>query len=235
MAVPTYTTGGTGEQAGGPFTTCDASAFVATAGRVILVACQADTTDTTSVTDTAGNTYNKLGSTYTGGGTNQTWWLAVTGLGNATNVVRQHTDTGSGADFHRVIAMEFSGASGGHDTGYAPAGNQDSSSPFTTTAANTAGNDEIIVGQFSDRTSGGAMSSSSPSVFRLENAAQDFGTATNDAATSGSWAVSVVNASTTDTHSCFAVALKSAAAATGKASLTAGLTSSILAEGRLVR
>lgn len=207
MTVPSYITGAVGDASNANNTGATA-AFSHTAGNPILVACQADDVDVTGVTDTAGNAYAKLGSTYTGGGTNQSWWFSPGTTGHATNVV---TQAHSGGAWPRIVATEWS-AGATHDATYAPAGNQDNSSPFTSTAATTAQNDSVIVGQFSNRDSGGAMSSSAPSVFRLETASQDFGVASNDAATAGSWSVAVVSASTTENHSCFAVALKAAAA-----------------------
>lgn len=222
MAVPAYVTGGTGEGSNAQ-NGMATSAFVATAGRAILACCQADTVDITAVNDTAGNTYVKLGSTYTGGGTNQSFWLSLTGLASATNVV---TQSHAGGAWPRIVAIEISGAatSSAHDTAYAPAGNLDSTSPFTTTAANTAANDELVVAQFSDRVGSGAFSSSAPSVFRLACASSDFGVATNDAAVAGSASCSVISTSTTDQHACFAVAIKSPPAGGVSAPLMGGMS-----------
>src|SRR5690349_13830522 len=188
MSAPTPGNSAHGS-AGGNNDSCATGTFNVTTGRSVLVACIVDTIDVTSVTDSQSNTYTKIGSTYNGdGAAQQSFWLAQNVTGNASLTVTQNHVGGA---YPRIIALEVTTGltSGAYVSAYAPAGNQDSSSPFTTSAAATALSDLLIVGQFSNRVDAGTFSSSSPSVLQNADADNDFAVATNVAAAAGSWSV----------------------------------------------
>lgn len=136
------------------------------------------------------------------------WYLADVPTTKSTT----YTATLSGtATYRRIVALQFSGIDNATfiDSSYTPAGNSDSSSPYTTTADSTSGNDEFVVGCYYNYSSG-TYSSSSPSVYRADAGSGDFATATNDAPSIGSYSVSVA-CSVNQAHGCFARAFKQAA------------------------
>lgn len=196
-------------------------AINASAGNVILVAVATVSSSgyktTTSIADTAGNTYTSLGS-YQVLSTHYhrlEIWAAYNITGNASNVI---TLTNSATGYLiRAIAVQYSGlaTSSTQDADYAPAGNTDTGSPYASTAANTAENDEMIFGAFlSVVTSAPTYSASSPSSLREQAGAigSALGVADNHAATAGSNNVAVASGTTTSVY-CLARAFKQAAAA----------------------
>lgn len=225
MAIA-YTTGAVGSSDSSGSTIATAS-FTATAGRNLVVGIVTLNSGSvyrtvSSIADTAGNDakYFRCGTAQQinlGDGYYMVMdiWHAMNITGHASNVVTA-TLSGAADTARRIIVLEFSGmhSTNAHDTGYAPSANLDSTSPHTTTAANTAEDNEIVVGFFQDVAGEvGAYSSSSPSVLR-QSVSTDFAAATNDAATAGSFNVSVA-ATNTEDHYCYAKAFKQAAAPSG--------------------
>ena len=188
MAIA-YVNGNTGTSDGSSGTIA-ATAINATSGNAIVV-CVVNYTAgryVTGVADTASNSYNRLGSTYTAGDLTIEFWLAMNITGHATNVV---TATFSGnASYRRIHVLQFSGVAltNAHDTDFAPAGNTDSDLTKTTTTDSTAVDGEMIVGIFFDD-GGTTFSNSSPSVSRLSTA--DSASATNLIASAGNGDVSI--------------------------------------------
>jgi len=182
-------------------------AFSATDGNAIIVAVVNGSNAyrvTTSITDTAGNTYTLLAnyqvfSTYY---YRLELWAAYNITGHSSNVVTlTNPTTGYGI---RAIATEISGlaTTNTQDTGYTPAGNTDGTSPYTTTPANTAENDELVFGAHAGL--GGAahvFSASSPSVLfeKIEPATgMCLATTGNHIASAGSGSVSVASTVTSN-------------------------------------
>ena len=194
-------------------TTIAAAAINASAGNAIVV-CISNYSSTprtvSSIADTAGNSYARMGDVYNSGSFTVELWIAQNITGHATNVV---TVTYSGAaGYRRAMVLQLSGValSNAHDATFAPAGNIDSTSVYTTTAANTAVDGEMIIGVYLDESGGLTYSSSSPSVHRLS--VSDGSAATNLIATAGSGSVSVTG-NGNSAHWCYSKAIKPAAAA----------------------
>lgn len=165
-----------------------------------------------SMTDTAGNTYTYRGRVQNSpeSGVTIEIWDCVATAGHASNLI---TANFSSTQYTRIVAVQSRGMDASQfDSGYTPAGNTDSSSPHATPAANTAGNDEVVMGFFWSANYP-TFSNSNPSVNRvvLES---DFVFATNEAAAQGSWNVGVAANPTTYPTGCFARAFKVAAAGT---------------------
>lgn len=165
------------------------------------------------VTDTAGNTYAKCGSDMAGDSSDLVaFYIAHNITGHASNVVTAAWSANAG--YRRVIQLQYSGMhlTAAHDTGYAPAVATDSTSPLTTTSANTAENNELVIGCFVDQSDiNSTFSSSSPSVYRTI-AGGDCGIADNAIASAGAASVSLAS-NQSHTYYCYAKAFKQVAAA----------------------
>jgi hypothetical protein len=221
MAVPAYVNGVTRfDNSYGP-TYSDLPSFSCTTGNTIVVMAlvyQSPSRTITGVSDTAGNSYSSIGTYTPGDGANIAMFAAYGITGNASNVIRVSFSGNFQVAFTAAVQLEGELSL---DSGYTPAGNDDSTSPYTTTEGTTGGNDRIVVGAFFDAIdSVPSYSSSSPSVLRLTGGSNYFAIATNDAASSGSWSVSVA-AGQSETHRCIArafyVASAPSAAITGTA------------------
>lgn len=196
-----YVNGQFGEL-GGSGSSVSTAAFNVAAGNMIVVGVfLADATGTiptvTGVSDNASppNTYSVCGSRYLFNSDNYEMYFFVAHNTTARTGCIVTATFSSAVDTGAVIcAIQLSGMalSSGHDTGYAPAGNNDTTQPYATTAGSTTGDNEVIVGFWIDAAgSGRTYSSSSPSVFRIQSTSGSFCMATNDAPTSGSYNVAV--------------------------------------------
>ena len=130
--------------------------FSVTTGNAILVGLLilsgTDYTSPSSLSDTAGNTYSQIATyDYLYSGTYRCRlhiYAAYNITGNASNAITiNYSSTGRAI---RCIAAQISGlaTSSTQDTGYAPAGNVDTSSTYDSTSANTADADELVFGVF---------------------------------------------------------------------------------------
>ena len=191
--------------------------FSATTGNAIIVAvytirvlAAGGYISPSSLSDTAGNTYNLLGShdieisTYR---IRLHIYAAYNITGHASNVIAINGISSVGV---RAIACEFSGlaTSSTQDTGYEPSGNVDATSPYTTTADTTAEDNELVFAAFADTSATITFSSSSPSVFRQQVSVLAVATLNQDSA--GSCSVSVAGSANQNTQ-CLARAFKQAA------------------------
>lgn len=202
--------------------TTDLEAIAATAGNAILVAVGTVSSTgyrpTTSIADTAGNTYTLLASYQVF----ETYyhrveiWAAYNISGNASNVVTL-TNNATTA-LVRAIAVQYSGlaTSSTQDADYAPAGNTDGASAYASTAAAIANNDELIFGAFLSLVTGiPTFTASSPSNLREQagTVGSTLGVADNYGQTaSSSYNVAVASSTTINVY-CLARAFKQAAAA----------------------
>jgi len=205
------------------YSTATTTAFNTSAGNLIVVGIWPNcAVSVTSVDDTASPS-----NTYYSAGTDATYGLAIWYAYNTTaktgNVVTAHL-SGS-CNYREIIALQYSGAdttSAVFDSAYTPSANTDGTSPFTTTAANTAVDSEIVIGLFADIVAGETYSSSAPSTFRLAplgGGSYDTAMADNLTTTAGSYNVGVAG-TVNENNRCFARAFK-AAAATLSTSITA--------------
>jgi hypothetical protein len=202
-----YVNGNTGTNDSGD-TTIAATSINATTGNCIIVCVfnyDAENGAVQSIADTASNTYSRLGTAFNSDGATSEIWGAFNITGNASNIVTATYD--QYVAYRRIHVLQFSGVAltNAHDTAYAPTGNSDSTSPLTTTAANTSMDGEMLIGFFSDSNDGATYSNSSPSVKRLSTT--DSCTVTNLISTAGSASVSV-EASSNDANLCYAKAIK---------------------------
>lgn len=183
--------------------------FSATAGNCIVVYLYTKGTGATAIEDTAGNTYNKLG-TYSNGRLIEIW-LALNITGHASNIVTATFGSSSGC---RIAAAQFSGValSSAHDTAFNPAGNLDTTNTFTSTSGNTAVDGELIVCAY--HTSGaGPFTASSPSVLVVQTGdADDDAIIVNLITTAGAGSVSATLGSADNVYM-YSKAIKPAVAA----------------------
>jgi hypothetical protein len=196
---------------GSAATSIAAAALAVTSGNAIIVGVYTYSGDPSNCQDTAGNNYSKLG-TYLDGTTSRrlTFYLAQDITGHASNVV---TVTFPSSTYPRLCVAHLLGVakSGAHDTGFAPAGNYDTSSPFTTTAGTTKNDGEWIFGIY-DGIGTGPYANSSPSVVRVNIAGSysDFCLATNLISSAGSGSVSAADGNTIGQAVCYSKALRPA-------------------------
>lgn len=197
------------------------TAFSVTTGNCIVVAvaggdATAGDRAVSSITDTAGNSYSRLGNQYD----NTTYtsrieiWAAFNITGNASNVIT--VTFGGTCSLGLGCAAQLSGVatSSAHDTGYAPAGNADASDPYTTTAATTAAENEWVIGCFLSTGEDNTFGGSSPTVVRqtFENT---MCLATRPTTSTGSYSAAVTFGGT-ETIMCLARAIKEYVAPTNK-------------------
>jgi hypothetical protein len=186
MAIA-YVNGSTGKSNAGA-TTLAAAAFAATTGNAIFVSIGCQSTKTvSSIADTAGNTYSRAGQ-YISGVNTVELWFAQNITGNASNVV---TVTYSGsATKRRVSVTQYSGCatSSIQDTGYAPAGNADTTSPKQSTAATTASDNEVVIAAAYDvEDDTELLTASSGTTLRQSINSSDFTTCERITTTAGSY------------------------------------------------
>jgi hypothetical protein len=202
------------DDSGSRFTSIATAGLSVSGGNSIVVSVHAGDCNgsVTGITDTAGNTYNRLGDewsndeglTYT---SKYSIWIAVNITGNASNVI---TAAFASAVYPRICAMQLSGVdnSSPHDTGFNPAGvADDSTDPYTAGSGNTAIAGEWIVGHFGAE-NGGPFTDSSPSVVRVNTAGSwsDSCLASNLISSAGSGSVSASGA--TGPVNCYSKAIK---------------------------
>lgn len=168
MAIA-YVNGSNGSHTSG--TTITLSALSATTGNCIVISTAAThgtaaNRSVSSISDTAGNTYASLGTTYTSGTSRIELWAAFNITGNASNVVTV-TFGGTPTDAWACRA-QFSGVAttSANDTGFAPAGNSDATTPYTSTAATTAADNEWVIGSFFSAGEDNTFGNSGSSVVR---------------------------------------------------------------------
>jgi hypothetical protein len=189
-----------------------------TAGNAIVVIAEiVDTTGyktVTSITDTAGNNakYTLCGSRYqflfaATYYVNIEFWIALDVAANAANKVTVNYSTANQGV--QISTGSWSGITS-HDTGYDPSGNVDATSPYATTPANTAENNELIIGGFFSLVgTSQTLSSSSPSVLRdVGNVSGIRAIAENAADIAGSFGVALAS-TINESWVCFAKAFKS--------------------------
>jgi hypothetical protein len=191
-----------------------AALSVTTGNSIIVIVHRWGGTGTPNgVTDTAGNTYAKCGSDMSSGSDLVAYYIAHNVTGHANNVVT--ASWSANATYRRVIQLQYSGMhlTAAHDTGYNPAVASDTTSPLTTTSANTAENNEMVIGCFVDQDDvDTTFSNSSPSVYRT-SAGNDCGIADNAIASAGAGTVSVAT-NQSHTYACYAKAFKQAGGST---------------------
>lgn len=197
-------------------TSLDTGALSVTAGNTIIAIVHRWSGSGTpnGVTDTAGNTYVKCGSDMVNGDDCVSFYVAYNITGHASNVVLASWSSSVG--YRRVLQLQYSGMhlTSAHDTGYAPGITSDSTSPLTTESANTAENNELVIGCFVDQSDiNSTFSSSSPSNYRT-SAGGDCGIADNAIASAGAGTVSL-GTDQSHTYYCYAKAFKQATAAGG--------------------
>lgn len=193
-------------------TTIATSAGIATTtGNAIVVGVIGEGVDVVpdlvGVTDTALNTYVRCGDVFFKADFDKVEiWVAKNITGHAANVVT--ANYGADVRYRRILIAEYSGMhlTAPLDADFAPDGNLDDTSPHTSTADDTAENNELIFGFYYDYAGAPtAYSSSAPSVLRASLA--DAAIADNAAAAAGSWTVAVA-ADNTEGHMVYAKAFK---------------------------
>lgn len=213
-----YVNGTSNSDVDTPATTLALPALSVTTGNcIVLVIVGRDATAgdraVSSISDTAGNSYSRLGAQYD----NATYtaraeiWAAFNITGNASNVI---TVTYGGTCNERyVCAAQLSGVatSSAHDTGYAPAGNTDAATPYTTTAATTAAANEWVIGCFFSVVEDNVFTGESPAVVR-QSVANLLALTTKATTTAGSYSTGVTFGTAT-TMMCLARAVKEPGAA----------------------
>jgi hypothetical protein len=184
-----------GNNASASGTTIVFPATGATSGNCIVVAVAANDATAanrtvSSISDTAGNSYAILGSSYTNGNNRLEIWAAFNITGNASNIVTV-TFGGTPTDAFGCFA-QLSGVatSSAHDTGYAPAGNSDASTPYTTTDATTASDNEWVIGCFFSTGEDNTFAGSSPTVLR-QSSLNTQALTTRPTTTAGSYSTAV--------------------------------------------
>ena len=149
MADPTHHSG-VGAASSGGATTIDAPAMSTTTGRylfVVLSKYQAGTT-VSGVTDTAGNTYTRAGSSQgdDSSRSQETWFTASPITGNASNVV---TATFSGSSAFRLIMVAEFSLSGSTAVAYSSEATVTVTGNLTTHTSNsvtTTAADALVIG-----------------------------------------------------------------------------------------
>ena len=167
----------------------------------------------TGITDTAGNTYQRAGATYAyQSNAIHEIWYAYNTIGNASNRLTA-TWNSSATTYRRIIACQFSGATTDasvYDSAYNPVGGTDATSPYNSTAANTAADGELVFGYFEDEVSGGLSYSDSGNSHVIGTVGTDTTAAYQVCGTAGSYSAAIASG-TSRTHSFLARAFKAAA------------------------
>ncbi len=186
---------------------CDA--ISATAGNCIIVfTCTSLNNDITGVSDTASNSYSKIGGKWAGP---QNWvecWAAFGVTGNASNVVTITYGLATTDLFVGVAQYSGVATASAVDTNYTPTLATDTATPYTSGSDSTTENNELIIGLVFNQT-GTTTFSNGTGIIRV-NELDVWVVVDRAAATAGAFTIDVAG-DNTDTHVIVAAAIKQSA------------------------
>jgi hypothetical protein len=204
---------------GGTTTTPSADAFSVSAGNLIVAAMRfpiITTESVTSVTDTAGNTYQAASGAAdtTPGNDRIEIWYAMNTTANASNVITFHMSTG--ASFWSIVAAQYSGIATSSAFDAAASGEDGLGNTSVTSGAfSTAQADELIVGAAQSTGSGTWSAGTGLTNARVTDGDGIAGLADKIVSATQSSVTATMTSTVTNSKSIAVATFKAAAAASG--------------------